>query len=56
MVSDPQWHQLERAAEMLKALADPNRLGILLRLSKRELSVGELAEIDRRKSQPCPPV
>ncbi|WP_041345183.1 MULTISPECIES: ArsR/SmtB family transcription factor [Nitrobacter] len=49
MVSDPQWHQLELAAEMLKALADPHRLGILLRLSKRELSVGELAEIEQEK-------
>ncbi len=49
MVSDPQWRQLELAAEMLKALADPHRLGILLRLSKRELSVGELAEIEQEK-------
>jgi ArsR family transcriptional regulator len=49
MASVPQRHQLELAAEMLKALADPNRLRVLLHLSKKELSVGELAEIEREK-------
>lgn len=49
MVSTPQRHQLELAAEMLKALADPSRLRILLQLSKRELNVGELAEIEQEK-------
>jgi len=49
MVSTPQRHQLELAAEMLKALADPSRLRILLQLSKRELNVGELAEIEQER-------
>jgi DNA-binding transcriptional ArsR family regulator len=49
MVSAPQRFQLELAAEMLKALADPSRLRVLLQLSKRELSVGELAEIEHEK-------
>ena len=49
MVSTPQRRQLELAAEMLKALADPSRLRVLLQLSKRELSVGELAEIEKEK-------
>lgn len=45
----PPRHQLELAAEMLKALADPGRLRLLLHLSNRELSVGELAEVEREK-------
>jgi len=49
MVSTAQGHQLELAAEMLKALADPSRLRILLQLSKQELNVGELAEIEQEK-------
>lgn len=42
-------HQLELAADMLKALADPKRLRLLVRLGKRELSVGEIAEIEQEK-------
>ena len=49
MVSTAQRHQLELAAEMLKALADPSRLRILLQLSKQELNVGELAEIEQER-------
>ena len=49
MVSAPQQSQLELAAQILKALADPSRLRVLLQLSKRELSVGELAEIEHEK-------
>jgi ArsR family transcriptional regulator, lead/cadmium/zinc/bismuth-responsive transcriptional repressor len=39
-------HQLELAAEMLRALADPARLRILLRLSEGELNVGQLAKLE----------
>ncbi|MGX9393955.1 ArsR/SmtB family transcription factor (plasmid) [Nitrobacteraceae bacterium UC4446_H13] len=45
----PQQHQLQLAADMLKALADPSRLGLLLRLAKREMSVGELSELEHEK-------
>lgn len=34
---------------MLKALADPSRLRLLLRLAQSELSVGEIAELEREK-------
>ena len=49
MVFAPKLHQLQLAAEMLKALADPSRLRLLLRLAKGELSVGELAELEQDK-------
>ena len=49
MVSTPTRDQLDLAAEMLKALADPSRLRLLLRLAKGELSVGELAELEQEK-------
>jgi DNA-binding transcriptional ArsR family regulator len=49
MVSAPEPHQLELAAEMLKALADSSRLRLLLRLAKGELSVGEIAELEQEK-------
>ena len=49
MVHAPEQHQLELAAEMLKALADPSRLRLLLRLAQSELSVGEIAELEREK-------
>lgn len=49
MVSAPEQHQLELAAEMLKALADPSRLRLLLRLAKGELSVGEIVELEQEK-------
>jgi DNA-binding transcriptional ArsR family regulator len=34
---------------MLKALADPSRLRMLLRLADSELGVGEIAELEREK-------
>jgi DNA-binding transcriptional ArsR family regulator len=46
MVSDPSDRQLELAAEILKALAEPHRLKILLRLARGEMSVGQLADAD----------
>jgi len=49
MVFAPQQSQLELAAQILKALADPSRLRVLLQLSKRELSVGEMAESEHEK-------
>lgn len=49
MAPNPKEHQLELAAEMLKALADPKRLRLLLRLGKREMSVGEIAELEKDK-------
>jgi len=49
MRSEPEQHELELAAEMLKALADPSRLRLLLRLAKSELSVGEIADLEQEK-------
>jgi len=49
MVSGPSDLQLELAAEILKALAEPHRLKILLRLARGELSVGQLADADKEK-------
>ncbi len=43
MVADVGRHQLELAAEMLKAIADPHRLRVLMRLAEGELNVGQLA-------------
>ena len=49
MISDPTDRQLELAAEMLKALAEPHRLKMMLRLANGELSVGQFAELDKEK-------
>ena len=49
MVSDLSSRQLELAAEMLKALADPHRLRVMLRLARGEMSVSQLAEWDEEK-------
>ena len=49
MVPDPDPYELELAAEMLKALADPHRLRVLIRLASGELNVGQLAEREREK-------
>ena len=49
MVSDPSNRQLELAAEMLKALAEPHRLNMMLRLAQGELGVGQLADVDKEK-------
>jgi DNA-binding transcriptional ArsR family regulator len=49
MTSAPERHQVELAAEMLKALADPSRLRVLLRLARGELSVGEIAKLEQEK-------
>jgi DNA-binding transcriptional ArsR family regulator len=46
MASDPFDRQLELAAEILKALAEPHRLKIALRLARGEMSVGQLADAD----------
>ena len=45
----PKPHQIELAAEMLKALADASRLNVLLRLGSGELSVSEIADLEREK-------
>src|SRR5208282_632109 len=45
----PGRRQLEATADIFKALADPQRLQILLRLAKGELSVTQLAESDGEK-------
>jgi DNA-binding transcriptional ArsR family regulator len=49
MVPDPSTRQLELAAEMLKALADPHRLRVMLRLAHGEMNVSQLAELDKEK-------
>ncbi|HUI20067.1 MAG TPA: metalloregulator ArsR/SmtB family transcription factor [Methylocella sp.] len=49
MIAGPDHRQLELAAEMLKALADPYRLRVLMRLAGGELSVGQLAELEKEK-------
>jgi DNA-binding transcriptional ArsR family regulator len=49
MVSNPSNRQLELAAEMLKALADPHRLRAMLRLAHGEMIVSQLAELDKEK-------
>jgi DNA-binding transcriptional ArsR family regulator len=45
----PNQQQLERAAEMLRAVADRYRLRILMHLAERELNVGQLSEIEGEK-------
>ncbi len=49
MAADPDKHQLELAAEMLRALGDPQRLRVLIRLAQGELNVGRLAELEKEK-------
>ena len=47
----PDQHQLETAAAILRALADPLRLRVLIRLAEGELNVGQLAELEKEKMQ-----
>jgi ArsR family transcriptional regulator len=49
MVVNADQHQLELAADMLRALADPHRLRVLIRLAQGELNVGQLAELEKEK-------
>ena len=49
MLADPDQHQLELAADMLRALADPHRLRVLIRLAQGDLNVGQLAELEKEK-------
>jgi DNA-binding transcriptional ArsR family regulator len=49
VVANPDQHQLELAAAMLRALADPSRLRILVRLAQGESSVGQLAQAEKEK-------
>ena len=46
-----QLHQLEAAAEILRALADAPRLRVLIRLAESELNVSQLAELENEKMQ-----
>jgi DNA-binding transcriptional ArsR family regulator len=43
--------QLEAAAEILRALADPHRLRVLIRLAGGEFNVSQLAELEKEKMQ-----
>jgi len=45
----PQWRELESAAEMFRALADPLRLRLLCRLAGGEACVSELAALEGDK-------
>jgi DNA-binding transcriptional ArsR family regulator len=45
----PSRGQIEAAAEMFRALADPERLRLLLRLAEGEACVSELAEYEGEK-------
>jgi ArsR family transcriptional regulator len=49
MVVNADQHQLELAADMLRALADPHRLRVLIRLAQGELNVGQVAELEKEK-------
>ena len=49
MSDEPNERQLEIAAEMLKALADPHRLRVLARLTRGEMNVTQLAETEKEK-------
>lgn len=49
MGEEPKQRQLEMAAEMLRALADPHRLRVLMRLAKGELNVSQLSELEKEK-------
>ncbi len=51
MRGEPDQRQLEAAAEILRALADPHRLRVLIRLAEGELNVGQLAELEQEKMQ-----
>ena len=51
MKREPGFHQLESAADILRALADPHRLRVLIRLAEGELNVGQLAELEQEKMQ-----
>ena len=42
-------HQFDGASAMFRALGDPFRLRLLARLAKGELSVTELAQLEREK-------
>jgi ArsR family transcriptional regulator len=45
----PEWRELESAAAMFKALADPLRLRLLSRLAEGEVCVSELAAMEGDK-------
>jgi len=45
----PAGHQLEGACAMFRALADPSRLRLLVRLGAGEICVSELAELENEK-------
>jgi ArsR family transcriptional regulator, lead/cadmium/zinc/bismuth-responsive transcriptional repressor len=45
----PDWRELETAAEMFRALADPLRLRLLSRLASGEACVTELAALEGEK-------
>ena len=49
MAAKPNERQLEIAAEMLKALADPHRLRVLMRLAYGEMNVSQLVEAEKEK-------
>jgi DNA-binding transcriptional ArsR family regulator len=49
MAADPDQHQLELAADTFRALGDPQRLRVLIRLAQGELNVGQLAELEKEK-------
>ena len=51
MRAKPDQRQLEAAAGILRALADPQRLRVLIRLAERELNVSQLAELENEKMQ-----
>ncbi len=46
---EPDQHQLEMAADMLRALADPQRLRVLIRLADGELNVSQIAKLEKEK-------
>src|ERR1700746_3386396 len=45
----PEWAQIETAAEMFRALGDPERLRLLVRLAASEACVSGLAEAEGEK-------
>ena len=49
MAVDLDQHQLELAADMFRALGDPQRLRVLTRLAQGELNVGQLAELEKER-------
>jgi len=49
MAVDLDQHQLELAADMFRALGDPQRLRVLVRLAQGELNVGQLAELEKER-------